>query len=179
MFMRAFAEGKLSFGTSRGTSDLIAGIWIAHKDACSVAITYRTQRCGCPSSALNASTPESTASAVFVRSMRVRRSMESAIAPPTTDRVNRGTSAHRPSKPTAREEWLVRLNTWNGIATAVMWDPMSEIESPIQSSRNCGDSRSGERSMSRLRARPNIPGDASGGGISGGMSGCSSVSMAG
>ena len=158
---RAFAAGSSSGGSSRGANVERTGLSTANSADCSATIPYsssteRTSRTACATR-----TSDSRASPALVHIARRRRSKVSASAPPNRPRPMSGTSAARPTRPTAAE-LSVRSKTWMPTATAVSCVPRKETPCAIQIRRYSGETRSGVRSTARRRSQPRDAGSTPG-----------------
>ena len=82
-----------------------------------------SHNCGCPRPAFIAKPTDVNAMNTFDHRIRLRRSRESAKAPPANDPMISGISCAKLVRPTASDDRVIK-NTCNGTATAVSCVPV-------------------------------------------------------
>jgi hypothetical protein len=131
----ALAAGTPSGPTSAGMTAPRVGWLTAANPETDAVSTHSTARLPSPgSAACTASSALVTADPAEVMSISRRRSMASAIAPPSRPNTISGISATIDVTPTSSDEWVTR-KTWKGTATSVICWPSMVAAIPPNSRR--------------------------------------------
>ena len=103
-WLRAIADAMRSLGTRFGIAAARAGESNAENADARAAATYRNHSGGEPAIAPPSRRSDATSDPNWLRMSRRRRSIESAIAPPTSENTMSGPTCTRPISPTASVE---------------------------------------------------------------------------
>ena len=125
----AAAAGSCSRRIRFGSAAVRVGRSIPERPAASAVSTNSGQSAGLSRSALSARPTLVAASATWVTMRSLRRSTESAMAPPANESTTSGPSETKPTMPTSNDEPVI-LKTWYGTATTVSWRPRNDTICP-------------------------------------------------
>ena len=103
---RALAAGSCPVGTSRGITELRTGEFMPNIACCTIRSTISRATESTCSAACTHSASDEAATPVLVSSIRVRRSMVSATAPPHRPKTINGIRPQKLAMPTQPEEFV-------------------------------------------------------------------------
>ena len=131
---KAMALVRSDRGTRLGTSAWRAGVSSVPARASSADVTYREEGVTASASVKPARATGTVSCAIWVPMMRRRRSIASAMRPPSKASAICGTARARPSRPICHAEF-VSSYICHAIATVVNWLPIAESTTPPQKRR--------------------------------------------